>query len=66
MVKGLDDSLLSSNYSKGVMHVKHLVKFHSVRHLVYYLLYNVETYIFRDQMFCGFFSFLKEHISVDI
>ncbi|WAQ98157.1 WDR17-like protein [Mya arenaria] len=26
---GLDDSMLSSNYSKGIMHVKHLVKFTS-------------------------------------
>lgn len=30
VVKGLDDSLLSPSYSKGIMHVKHLVKFLSV------------------------------------
>ncbi|XP_052276761.1 WD repeat-containing protein 17-like isoform X3 [Dreissena polymorpha] len=29
VVKGMDDTMLSENYSKGIMHAKHLVKFGS-------------------------------------
>ena len=30
VTKGLDDSLLSSKYSKGIMHMKHLTMFQAV------------------------------------
>lgn len=30
VAKGLDDSLLSERYKKGIMHVKHLTKFKAV------------------------------------
>ncbi len=31
VVNGQDDSLLPASYSKGVMHMKHLLKFKTVR-----------------------------------
>lgn len=30
VVQGMDDALLGENYSKGIMHVKHLTKFKAV------------------------------------
>lgn len=31
VINGQDDSLLPASYSKGVMHIKHLLKFKTVR-----------------------------------
>lgn len=31
VINGQDDSLLPASYSKGVMHMKHLLKFKTVR-----------------------------------
>lgn len=31
VIKGQDDSLLPQNYCKGIMHLKHLIKFRTVR-----------------------------------
>lgn len=33
VINGQDDSLLPASYSKGVMHMKHLLKFKTVRML---------------------------------
>lgn len=45
VIKGQDDSLLPQNYCKGIMHLKHLIKFRTVSKVCRYDILMQKLYL---------------------